>query len=78
MNYFSGTGVTVNAVHPGIANTNLERNEGVNQGFFSYFAPIFVKPLMWCIAKSPVQASENVLYLAADEDLKNVSGKYFV
>ncbi|CAH0554362.1 unnamed protein product [Brassicogethes aeneus] len=68
-----GTGVTCNAVHPGIARTDLiQKSMPTN-----YFA------LWWTIgynlitAKNPWEAAQNTVHVATAHELENVTGKYF-
>ncbi|XP_073844811.1 retinol dehydrogenase 13-like [Musca autumnalis] len=69
-----GTGVTVNALHPGVVDTELFRHMGF---FNSFFASLIFKPLSWPFLKSPKNGAQTTLYAALDEDLATVSGKYF-
>lgn len=69
-----GTNVTVNALHPGIVDTELMRHMGI---FNSFFAKIFVYPLMWPFLKTSVSGAQTSLFCALDPDLENISGKYF-
>ncbi|KAJ9576495.1 hypothetical protein L9F63_025609, partial [Diploptera punctata] len=70
-----GTGVTVNAVHPGIVDTEIIRHMSF---FNSTFSAIFLKPLVWMFVKSPRQGAQTTVYAALEESIKNVTGKYFV
>ncbi|XP_044143530.1 retinol dehydrogenase 14 [Bufo gargarizans] len=67
-----GTGVTVNALHPGIVRTNLGRHINI---------PVLVKPLFnvvsWAFFKSPVEGAQTSIYLASSPEVEGVSGKYF-
>ncbi|KAL0127911.1 hypothetical protein PUN28_003279 [Cardiocondyla obscurior] len=74
-NRLKGTGVTVNAVHPGIVDTNITRHMTVYTNVFTRF---FLKPLAWPFIKAPRQGAQTVLYAALDPSLENVSGCYFV
>lgn len=70
----SGTGVTVNALHPGIVDTNITRHMGfVN----SLFASIFLKPLAWPFIRTPSRGAQTTLYASLDPSLEKVTGKYF-
>ncbi|XP_036162549.1 retinol dehydrogenase 13 isoform X3 [Myotis myotis] len=69
-----GTGVTVNALHPGVARTELGRHTGMHSSAFSSFT---LGPIFWLLVKSPQLAAQTSTYLAVAEDLEGVSGKYF-
>jgi NAD(P)-dependent dehydrogenase (short-subunit alcohol dehydrogenase family) len=62
-----GTGVTANAVHPGLVNTNLGRDQSK---FSQWFARKFFK--------SPEEGAETSIYLASSPEVEGISGKYFV
>jgi NAD(P)-dependent dehydrogenase (short-subunit alcohol dehydrogenase family) len=66
-----GTGVTVNALHPGFVNTGFGKN---NSGFLFRILGAVV-PLF---ARSPEKGAETSIYLASSPDVQNVTGKYFV
>ncbi len=57
-----GSGVTVNALHPGVIGSNLGSTPG------------FVKLFM----KSPQRGAETSVFLASSPTLESVSGKYFI
>ncbi|KAM4044811.1 retinol dehydrogenase 14 [Anomaloglossus baeobatrachus] len=67
-----GTGVTVNALHPGIVRTNLGRHINI---------PTLVKPLFnvvsWAFFKSPAEGAQTSVFLASSPEVEGVSGKYF-
>ncbi len=68
--HFAGTGVTVNAMHPG----NVKTNSGQNNGpIYKFFKKIFVDKS----AQSADIAAEALYYLGVSKDLENVSGKFF-
>jgi NAD(P)-dependent dehydrogenase (short-subunit alcohol dehydrogenase family) len=62
-----GTGVTVNAVHPGLVNTNLGRDQSK---FSQWFARKFFK--------SPEEGAETSIYLASSPEVEGITGKYYV
>nr|XP_055026238.1 retinol dehydrogenase 14a [Misgurnus anguillicaudatus] len=66
------TGVTVNALTPGIVRTNLGRH---------VYIPMLVKPLFnlasWAFFKSPEAGAQTSIYLACSPDVEGVQGKCF-
>lgn len=64
------TGITSNAIHPGLVKTNIART-----------APLVVRRafelLGGVIAKTPQQGAATQLYVATSPDLQGVSGAYF-
>lgn len=72
--FVSGTGVTVNCVNPGIVDTEITRHMSF---YSSWLATILVKPFVWPFIKSPKQGSQTVIYLAIDDRIQDVTGKYF-
>ncbi len=68
--YFSDTGVTINAMHPG----NVKTNSGQNNGpIYKFFKKIFVDKS----AQSADIAAEALYYLGVSKELDNISGKFF-
>jgi NAD(P)-dependent dehydrogenase (short-subunit alcohol dehydrogenase family) len=64
-----GSGVTVNALHPGFVGTNM----GANNGWLvKLFLPI---TRLWGI--SPNEGAETSIYLASSPEVEGVSGEYF-
>ncbi|XP_061609545.1 retinol dehydrogenase 14b [Phyllopteryx taeniolatus] len=67
-----GSGVTVNALTPGIVRTRLGRHVHI---------PILAKPLFYLASllffKSPLEGAQTPLYLACSPDAEGVSGKCF-
>jgi NAD(P)-dependent dehydrogenase (short-subunit alcohol dehydrogenase family) len=65
-----GTGVTVNALHPGLVATNFGRN---NRG---------VGALLWralqVAAIDQEQGAKTIIYLASSPEMEGITGKYFV
>lgn len=67
------TGVTVNALHPGIVNTEIVRHMSVSTGITGFILRI----VMWPFVKTPVSGAQTTLYAALDPELEKVTGKYF-
>lgn len=67
-----GTGVTVNALTPGIVRTRLGRHVQI---------PLLAKPLFYLASlvffKSPLEGAQTPLYLACAPEVEGVSGKCF-
>jgi NAD(P)-dependent dehydrogenase (short-subunit alcohol dehydrogenase family) len=61
-----GTGVTVNAVHPGVIATSLSRE-----------LPKFVQALLPFVLATPRKGAEPLVRLSADADVEGVTGRYF-
>ncbi|XP_059504382.1 retinol dehydrogenase 13-like isoform X1 [Stegostoma tigrinum] len=69
-----GSNVTVNAVHPGVVNTELGRHTGMHK---SKLSSTTLGPIFWLLVKSPRLGAQPSIYLAVAEELEGVSGKYF-
>jgi NAD(P)-dependent dehydrogenase (short-subunit alcohol dehydrogenase family) len=65
----AGTGITVNALHPGFVATNLFRNSG---GVVKWLAP-----LLKLVAVSPEEGAQTNIYLASAPEVEGVTGRYF-
>lgn len=67
-----GTGVTVNALTPGIVRTNLGRHVHI---------PVLAKPLFSLVSrglfKSPEEGARTSVYLACSPDVEGIQGKCF-
>ena len=62
--------ITINAMHPGIIPTNLISKNGILGSAIT---------LAWkCLGKSTKDGAKTIVYLAVSEDVKNISGKYFI
>ena len=65
----AGTGVTANALHPGVVSTGFGKNNGGLLGFLVKLAG----PLL----KTPEQGARTTVYLATSPEVEGVTGKYF-
>jgi len=66
-----GTGVTVNALHPGVVGTEMTMQNVRRMNPLSAF--VFKRTLV-----TPAQGAETSVYLATSPEAANVSGEYFV
>jgi NAD(P)-dependent dehydrogenase (short-subunit alcohol dehydrogenase family) len=64
-----GTGITVNALHPGFVASSFGMNNG-------WMAQLF-RPLVKLMGKSPEQGARTSIYLATSPEVAGISGKYF-
>lgn len=64
-----GSGVTVNALHPGWVGTGL----GGNNGLLGKVITTLQKPF----ARTPEKGAETSIYVALSDELNGVSGKYY-
>ncbi|MEJ2411763.1 MAG: SDR family NAD(P)-dependent oxidoreductase [Anaerolineales bacterium] len=67
---FSGSGVTINAMHPGNVRTNMGQNNGP---FYKWMKKTFIDRS----AKSPEISAEALYFLGVDSSLEGISGKFF-
>ena len=65
-----GTGITVNALHPGLVRTNIARNNGILGRVVNFF--------IGARGVDAVQGAGTLVYLASSRDAEDVTGKYFV
>jgi NAD(P)-dependent dehydrogenase (short-subunit alcohol dehydrogenase family) len=65
-----GSGVTVNALHPGFVATEIWEKAG--------FPVNVLAPLIRLFADSPEEGAETVIYLASSPEVSSVTGEYFV
>ncbi len=65
-----GTGVTINAMHPGDVKTNI----GMSNGWiYRFFNRNFIRPFL----SDPQVSGESIYYLVADPAMNDVTGKFF-
>lgn len=65
-----GTGVTVNALHPGLVATNLPGGNGLRGRLLTF--------LLGLRGMRPEAGARTVVYLAASSEVEGFSGQYFV
>ena len=65
-----GTGVTINAMHPGAVKSHIGHNNGK---LYNLYSKLIIQPLL----KDPRISGEAIYYLAASTELEKVSGKFF-
>lgn len=65
-----GTGVTVNALHPGFVRTDFGKNNG-------FLARAFL-PVIHVFAVSEEKGAETSIYLASSLEVEGVTGEYFI
>ena len=65
-----GSGVTINAMHPGDVRTAIGANNGPLYRWF-------LRHVIWHTLKDPVISGEALYYLAAAPELAEVSGRFF-
>lgn len=68
-----GTGVTTNAVHPGIVDSDITRHTGSITKMLMFL----LKPFVWPFIKSPHQGAQAVLHVALHPELNETTGQYF-
>lgn len=66
-----GTGVTVNACHPGLVDTGIIEH-GLSRWWTRWLIPIAKR-----LSIPPAEGAETPLYLASSPDVEGVSAKYF-
>ncbi len=68
--YFTGSHVTINAMHPGDVKTNMGENNGIIYRFFKH---LFINSS----ARSPLLSAQAIYYLGVSEEVSQVCGKFF-
>ena len=66
----AGTGVTVNALHPGLVATNFLSDNGIRGKFLRFFLPL--------MGMTPERGADTPVYLASSPDVETATGYYFV
>lgn len=65
-----GTGITVNAVHPGLVDTGFGSE-------FKGFLGWLIRALQMTVARSPEKGAETLVYLASSPEVRGVGAKYW-
>jgi len=65
-----GTGITINAMHPGAVRTNIGMNNGLLYQWYQRY-------VLWPMLKDPRISGEAIYYLAAAPEMAAVSGRFF-
>jgi NAD(P)-dependent dehydrogenase (short-subunit alcohol dehydrogenase family) len=65
-----GSGVTINAMHPGEVRSNIGMNNGLLYRWYQ-------RHLIWWVLKDPEISGNAIYYLAAAPEMAAVSGKFF-
>ena len=68
-----GSGVTANALHPGVVRTGFGKNNGGIVGPLFALAQTIARPIFI----SPEQGAATTIYLASSPEVEGVTGKYF-
>ncbi|RWS12751.1 retinol dehydrogenase 12-like protein [Dinothrombium tinctorium] len=66
-----GTGVVVNAMHPGAVNTNMIKHNAV------WYFKLILKFLCFMQCRSIEDGAQTIVFLGASREAEHVSGKYF-
>jgi NAD(P)-dependent dehydrogenase (short-subunit alcohol dehydrogenase family) len=65
-----GSGVTINAMHPGEVRTNIGMNNGTLYRWYQRY-------LLWWALKDPGISGEAIYYLTASPEMEQVCGRFF-
>ncbi|MCL4435720.1 MAG: SDR family oxidoreductase [Thaumarchaeota archaeon] len=65
-----GSGVSVNALHPGFVKSGFGKNMSGIVGFFT--------GIIYLFGISPEKGAKTIVYLATSNEVENITGKYFV
>ncbi|XP_050544210.1 retinol dehydrogenase 13-like [Daktulosphaira vitifoliae] len=66
------SGVTVNAVYPGVCTTDLSRH----LPYYTSVSRYFVKPMAWLFLKSASKGAQTLIHAAIEPQLENVTGQF--
>ncbi|XP_063361317.1 retinol dehydrogenase 14-like [Cydia amplana] len=66
-----GSGITVNAVHPGVIMTNISATSCALERFL-------FSSLCWISSRNVVEGAQTIIYLAVAKEVATTTGKYFI
>ena len=66
----AGSGVTINAMHPGAVRTNIGMNNGLLYQWYQRY-------LLWPLLKDPEISGEAIYYLVASPEMEKISGRFY-
>lgn len=69
--HLQGTKVTVNALHPGMTDTEINRHLRWNS------TRILTFPMRYLFLRQPFRGAQTSIYLAVSPEVENITGKYF-
>ncbi len=69
-----GSGITANALHPGLVNTVFEGNGGILE---LRIVKLLLFPIKALFFKTPRQGAQTSIYVSVAKELDGISGKYF-
>lgn len=72
----NGTGITINAVHPGAVITNIGASRTADKEEISKIRLFFGKLLRWFV-KTPEKGAATAIYVATSPACEGISGAYF-
>ncbi|EDV23764.1 Retinol dehydrogenase 13 [Trichoplax sp. H2] len=71
-----GTGVTANAVHPGLVQTETLRSARESEGFLATSYTKFMEVVFLLVGNDARRGAQTTVYAAVDPSLENVSGQF--
>ena len=71
---FSGTGITVNVLQPGVVRSNAHRHMPFRQ---SKFISMAFTPFTWVLMKTASDGAQTAIYCAVAKEEEDVTGKYY-
>ena len=66
--------VSVNAIYPGVCNTDIKRHMGVDKSVTAYF---IANPMLWFVTKSAEDGAQTSIYLLTENNDIKSTGKLY-